>query len=80
MNDCPSFILAGTRFPRSLLVENQVSQLAHDLVHLYMGRHALTPEVYEINACTGLSASEAAINPSIYDNYLACALFLALCL
>ena len=32
------------------------------------------PEVYEINACTRLPASEAAINPSNYDNYLACAL------
>ena len=78
--DYPSLIPGETRFSRSLLVENQVSQLTHELVHLYMGRHSLTPEVYEINACTGLSVLEASINSSNYDNFLACASFLALCL
>lgn len=45
------------------------THLVHELVHLYLGKPGLTPEVYDATACLRLPPAKAAINPNNYALY-----------
>lgn len=53
------------------LVRTLFSILLHELVHLYLGRPGLRPEVYGIFGCLELGANEAVINSGSYAFYIA---------
>ena len=53
------------------MTQTQYTVLVHELVHLYLGKAKLKPEVYHINDCLALPASQAAINPQNYALYAA---------
>ena len=67
--DCNVVNSRNTQLSGPLLSATRYTSLVHELVHMYLGKPGLRPEVYRTNACLKLSSEKAAINPNNYALY-----------
>ena len=64
--DCNVVNSRNTQLSGPMLSGSRYTHLVHELVHMYLGKPCLQPEVYLTNACLKLPSQKAAINPNNY--------------
>lgn len=64
-------VRANTKFNVQKLVVNQFTILIHELVHLYLNRPNLKPEVYGVIRCLELPPEKSVANAANYHFYIA---------
>ena len=66
---CGRLNSAGTSISGPDIAQTQYTVLVHELTHLYLNKPDLKPEVYNLEDCLALPASQAAINPQSFSLY-----------
>ena len=67
---CNTFNQAGTGLVGYDIWYTQYGVLVHELLHLYLGTAFMEPEVYDVNDCIALPASQSVTNPQSYAYYV----------
>ena len=70
-SDCFKRLPNGKFHGGQSLARTQLSVLFHELVHLYLNRSSLKPEVYHLSDIVNLSPADSVRNPANYVFYLA---------